>query len=130
MKYDNLNHIDTWYKDILYGEYGFDMSSQPDMTVVQQLFYLPTTGTYFCSTKEEIVKAVNEVESRIDNFGFASFNDFLKALGLDNTVMGACRGWTLKEFTLPLRYEFLPSVTDDGKDCTTFIFSDSLVGLI
>lgn len=52
------------------------------------------SNRYFYSTKEEIQKAVNDVNLMVINSMYASMNDFYKGVGLGQISMGEEYGWT------------------------------------
>lgn len=78
------------------------------------------TGRYFSSTREEIRRAVNDVNVQILNEDYAPLNAFYATLGLDEVKIGDDLGWNVDNRCDVL---FGTSMSEDGKPCLAINFS-------
>lgn len=68
-----------------------------------QLCYDRFSGRTFYSTREKIRKAENDIMAGINNFEYASLNDFYRRLGLEDTEAGEVLGFNSSN---PISIEF------------------------
>lgn len=61
------------------------------------LFLDELSGRYFHNTVENVKKAVNEINYKINNYFHASLTDFYEMLGLDGTKYSDSIGWNTDE---------------------------------
>lgn len=59
----------------------------------KDLFYDGLSGRYFMSSKNEVEKAINGLNSSILNDSYISLNEYFNELGLDCTALGNDMGW-------------------------------------
>lgn len=60
---------------------------------IEQIVYDPMSGRYFASTMEEVKRAMNEVNYRINADGYATLSEFYDAVGLPQTELSHEVGW-------------------------------------
>lgn len=75
----------------------------------------PLTGRYFKSDSEQIRKAENEINRRLNYDYYVSLNDFYELLGLETTDLGEVLGWNSDDGLLHL--DFLTRLTNDDTPC-------------
>lgn len=75
----------------------------------------PLTGRYFKSDAEQIRKAENEINRRLNYDYYVSLNDFYVLLGLETTDLGEVLGWNSDDGLLHL--DFLVHLTDNDIPC-------------
>jgi hypothetical protein len=71
------------------------------------LFYDELTGRYFHNTMEAVMKAVNEINHKVNNYFCASLTEFYELIGLPGTQMSDDIGWNSDEL---LDVQFSPTM--------------------
>jgi hypothetical protein len=61
------------------------------------LFYDELSGRYFHNTMEAVMKAVNEINHKVNNYFCASLSDFYELIGLTATSISDAIGWNSDE---------------------------------
>lgn len=79
------------------------------------LCYDSASGRYFKSDMEKLKKAENELNWRMRDEMFISWNDFNYEVGLPHMSMGDDLGWNIDTGYLELR--FSSQIADDGEPC-------------
>lgn len=79
------------------------------------LCYDSASGRYFRSDMEKLKKAENELNRRMRDEMFISWNDFNYEVGLPHMSMGDDLGWNIDTGYLELR--FSSQIADDGTPC-------------
>lgn len=75
----------------------------------------PISGQQFRSSKEDVKSIKNDINGRmIDGDMYASFNEFLRALNLDDYILGDEIGWTVNR-RIDLTFDL--GETKSGKPC-------------
>lgn len=74
------------------------------------LFYDELSGRYFHNQLENVKKAVNDINYRVNNYMYASLTDFYEMLGLESTRMSEELGWNADEL---LEVEFTATLAKD-----------------
>jgi hypothetical protein len=78
------------------------------------LCYEAYTGRYFNSSMEIINKAVNTINFRMNNDGYASLSDFFHEIGLPGTSYSDDIGWRNDAL---LELKFSTTLAEDGRPC-------------
>lgn len=89
-------------------------SSEVQVDEMKVLCYDTITGRYFSSTRDDIQKAVNEINKRIIHEMFVSLNDFYYEINIPQVEIGEALGWNSDDL---LDVEFSSQLTDDGRPC-------------
>jgi len=89
-------------------------SSEVQVEEMKVLCYDTITGRYFSSTRDDIQKAVNEINKRIIHEMFVSLNDFYYEIDIPQVEIGEALGWNSDDL---LDVEFSSQLTDDGRPC-------------
>jgi hypothetical protein len=74
------------------------------------LFYDEWSGRYFHNTMEAVMKAVNEINHKVNNYFCASLSDFYEAIGLTATTGSDAIGWNSDEL---LDVQYSPTIYKD-----------------
>lgn len=83
-----------------------------------QLFFDAWSGRFFYSDMEVVRRAVNNVNRKILDEGYASLNDFYWDIHLHDSDSGEKTGWCLaKDRAMDIRFDSI--LTDDGRACVT-----------
>lgn len=83
------------------------------------LFLDRFSGRYFETMMEDVKAAQNHVNHRINNFNYASLNDFYDRLGLDRIPMGEELGWNIDRL---LEINFSTTMSDDSRPAIVIEF--------
>jgi hypothetical protein len=68
----------------------------------QFLFYDAFSGRAFACEMEEVKRAVNEINYRVNNYGWASLSDFYGLIGVEKTEVSDEFGWKQDELLDPM----------------------------
>jgi hypothetical protein len=74
------------------------------------LFYDEWSGRYFHNTMEAVMKAVNEINHKVNNYYCASLSDFYELIGLTSTSGSDAIGWNSDEL---LDVQYSPTIYKD-----------------
>lgn len=74
------------------------------------LFLDELSGRYFHNTVENVKKAVNDINYKINNYFHASLTDFYDLIGLEGTKFSSAIGWNTDEL---LEVQFTPTIHAD-----------------
>lgn len=74
------------------------------------LFYDEWSGRYFHNTMEAVMKAVNDINYKVNNYFHASLSDFYELIGLTSTSGSDDIGWNSDEL---LDVQFSPTIYKD-----------------
>lgn len=83
------------------------------------LCYDHYTDRYFKSSVEEIKKAMNDLNYRINNDGYASLSDFYDLIGLPHTSFSDEVGWNSEKL---LDINFSTVMSSEGEPCISIDF--------
>lgn len=78
------------------------------------------TGRYFQSTVEEIKRAENKINYRLNNFMYCSASEFYDEIGLAPTTYTDSVGWNANKH---IEVQFSSVLTPDGKPCLAIDFT-------
>lgn len=84
------------------------------------LCYDHHTGRYFESSVEEIKKAMNDINYKINNEFYASLSDFYDRIGLARTKTSDEVGWNSDKL---MDIQFSTTMSDDQRPCIAIDFS-------
>jgi hypothetical protein len=94
------------------------VSNRKDVVIIAGstvLMYDPITDRYFQSDFEDVRKAVNDLnQSILTHMGYASQNDFYRAVGLPPVVYGDESGWNTDNL---LEIDFTTTMSEDNRPC-------------
>lgn len=85
----------------------------PSMLIVagsDVLFLDEMSGRYFHNQVENIKKAVNDINYKVNNYFYASLTDFYELIGLEGTTFSNAVGWNTDEL---LEVKFTPTIHAD-----------------
>jgi hypothetical protein len=85
-----------------------------------QLCFDTFTGRYFKSTATHIQKIVNDLNTEINRFNYASLNDFYTGVGLCPVEVGDMLGWSTESL---IDISFGSQLTDDNEPVVTVSFT-------
>lgn len=85
------------------------------------LCYDKLSGRYFKSDIEQIKKAVNEINSQINQHYYVSLNDLYDELGLEDIALGNELGWNSDDGLLDIH--FSSQLASDGVPCLVLDFN-------
>ncbi len=91
--------------------------SKSEVIVTQKgntLCFDPLSGRYFKSDIDKIKNAVNELNSRVISYDYASLNDFYDELELSHIELGDDLGWNVDK---KLKMDYGSQIADDGTPC-------------
>lgn len=74
------------------------------------MFYDEWSGRYFHNTMEAVMKAVNEINHKVNNYFHASLTDFYELIGLTSTSGSDYIGWNSDEL---LDVQYSPTIYKD-----------------
>lgn len=74
------------------------------------LFYDEWSGRYFHNTMDAVMKAVNEINHKVNNYFHASLSDFYELIGLTSTSGSDYIGWNSDEL---LDVQYSPTIYKD-----------------
>jgi hypothetical protein len=74
------------------------------------LFFDEMSGRYFHNQVENVKKAVNDINYKVNNYHCASLTDFYEMIGLDETQFSGDMGWNTDEL---LDVKFAPVMVQD-----------------
>lgn len=78
------------------------------------LCFDPLSGRYFKSDIDKIKNAVNELNSRVISYDYASLNDFYDELELPHIELGDDLGWNVDK---KLKMEYGATLSDEDEPC-------------
>lgn len=81
------------------------------------LCYDCVSGRYFKSDMQTIKAARNVINDKINNFMYASLNEFYTEIGLPGTVLGEQLGWNQQ-----MDIDFSSHIAEDGRPCLAINF--------
>lgn len=87
-----------------------------------RLFYIDSYDKFFERTYLQVLDAELKLNRQIVMEGFATVNDFLRLLNLDETKGGAMHGWGFG--TSWVDFDHVVTTTDDGLECCVIIFEE------
>ena len=79
-------------------------------------FYDAAAGRYFVSDMEKIKRAVNDLNKRMLNEMYISWNEFYMALDLEPIEMGDAMGWNIHEEGF-IELDWSSQICEDGTPC-------------
>ena len=79
------------------------------------LCYEPMSGRYFKSDIDQITKAINRINNRINSEFYVSLNDLYEELGLEGTALGCELGWNSNMGMIEAN--FSSQLASDGTPC-------------
>ena len=86
------------------------------------LWFDPISKRYFRSTRNDVDRAVNELNRSMINEGYASLNDFYYALGLDGVGYGDDLGWNVNKDWLEISRGYTDTDAD-GHPCNVLKYA-------
>ena len=81
------------------------------------LCFEPLSGRYFQSTKEEIDRAVNNINRQMRYDMSVSLNEFYDSIGLSNCDLGDKLGWDIDQGKGYIDLNYSTQLADDGTPC-------------
>lgn len=124
---NNVNH--KKYEE--YKEQGSDSELPKDIPASKEIFFEPVLGHEFIASKEEILSALMEMNSRLFAYDTVSFNQWYGLLGIPTKLAGEAGDryfFSADDGRKPnLEITFEPDKTVDGRLCWVLCYSKDAI---